>query len=382
MMRKRKFAFLLTLALIVGSVSIHTSAEPAARPSLSAQSAILIDATHGFSLLEQNADLPLPMASTTKIMTALTALAHANPDAIVTVSADAVGVEGSSVYLCAGEELTLRDLLYALLLQSANDAAEAIAIAVGGSVSGFASLMNELAREWGLTNTHFENPHGLDSDGHYTTARELAIITRHALSDPLLREIVGTVKTTIPLGDVPDARLLVNHNKLLRTYEGAIGVKTGYTKRSGRCLVSAAERNGVTLIAVTLNDADDWRDHTAMLDYGFAQYQTVELCRAETTACAIPVTGGSSEAVDLRFAESLSIPLPNGHAPIGVTFEAPHFLYAPTVADKTIGAAVFSCDLNGDGSPEEIARIPLTVADTVPIKPKTKRSFWNRLKGR
>ncbi|MDY3863965.1 MAG: serine hydrolase, partial [Eubacteriales bacterium] len=335
---------------------------------------------YGLVLSEKDADRRLPMASTTKIMTALTALANAAPETVIRTAPEAVGVEGSSVYLSAGEELTLEQLLYALLLQSANDAAAAIAVGVGGSIAEFADLMNAQAQRLGLTDTHFANPHGLDADGHYTTARELAVITREALSHPLIRKIVGTRRATIPQGENPDARLLVNHNRLLRTYPDAIGVKTGFTKKSGRCLVSAAERNGVTLIAVTLNAPDDWRDHTAMLDYGFTRFDTVDICRAGDAVCSVPVTGGTAEAVPMHAAESLTAALPIGHAPIRVTVEAPHFLYAPVPLDRQTGEAVYSCDLDGDGAAEEIGRVALVTAATVERRQTEQHGFFAWLK--
>lgn len=378
-MRKRLVSLLLSALMLALTVTLPAQAEPteqaprAVAPSLSAQSAVLIDARYGLVLTEKNADIRLPMASTTKIMTALTALTVAAPETIIKVAPEAVGVEGSSVYLTEGEELTLSDLLCALLLQSANDAAAAIAIGLGGSIAGFADLMNAEAAKLGLTDTHFVNPHGLDDDAHYTTARELATVTRAALELPLLRRLVGTIKATIPHGDDAEARLLVNHNRLLRTYAGAIGVKTGYTKRSGRCLVSAAERDGVTLIAVTLNDPDDWRDHEALLDYGFSCYRSVTLCRAGDAADALAVTGGTAETVGLRYAEELTVALPIGHSLIGVRIEAPHFLYAPITLDTAVGEAVYTCDLDGDGSPEELGRAVL-ITDSAVERTKTRQS--------
>ena len=378
-MRKRLLPILLLLSIAL--LCLPAEAAPTgSAPSVSAASALLMDADYGLILYEKDADRRLPMASTTKIMTALTALAHASGDTVITVPPDAVGVEGSSVYLAAGEKLTLCDLLYALLLQSANDAAAAIAIGIGGSIAGFADLMNAEAARLGLTDTHFANPHGLDAEEHYTTARELAIITRAALDVPLIRQIVGTVKATVPQGDQPDARLLVNHNRLLRSYDGAIGVKTGFTKKSGRCLVSAAERDGVRLIAVTLNAPDDWRDHTAMLDYGFAQFRSVPLCRTGDAAFSLPVTGGIADTVPLNYAEDCTVALPIGHRPVTVTVEAPRFLFAPVEADTVRGEAVYACDLNGDGKTEEIARVPLVTGGSAARKPAEQRGFFGWLK--
>lgn len=382
-MRKRWLPFLLLFSFVLGF--LPASAEPDGMPrspAVSAQSAILWDGTYGIPLWEKDADICLPMASTTKIMTALTAVRNADPDRTVTVPREAVGIEGSSVYLAEGEQLTLRQLLYALLLQSANDAATAIAIAVGGSVPEFAALMNREAAAMGLSDTHFENPHGLDAEEHYTTARELATITQIALQEPLIREIVSTQKATIPHGDSADARLLVNHNRLLRTYDGAIGVKTGFTKKSGRCLVSAAERDGVCLIAVTLNDPDDWRDHAAMLDYGFAQYTSVTLVRCGDKVTGIPVTGGERDEVTLTATRTLTLSLPQNHRPVTLTVEAPHFLFAPVTADREVGDAVYSCDLDGDGKPEVLGRVRLAAQHTVEQRQEEKTSLWQRIRAR
>ncbi|MBQ8861613.1 MAG: D-alanyl-D-alanine carboxypeptidase, partial [Clostridia bacterium] len=222
--------------------------------SVSAQSAVLIEAESGKIIYEKDAHTRRGMASTTKIMTALCAIESLPLDTVVTVPQEAAGVEGSSVYLKAGEKLTLENLLYALMLQSANDAAAAVAIATAGSIEGFAELMNAKAAELGLRDTHFENPHGLDGAEHYTTAYELAKIAAHALENEDFARIVSTVKHTVPATESSPARTLVNHNRLLRTYDDIVGVKTGFTKKCGRTLVSAAEREGVRLICVTLND--------------------------------------------------------------------------------------------------------------------------------
>jgi D-alanyl-D-alanine carboxypeptidase len=199
----------------------------------------------------------------------------------VTVPPEAAGVEGSSVYLKAGEKIKLEDLLYALMLSSANDAAAAIAISVSGSIDAFAELMNAKARELGLENTHFENPHGLDVEEHYTTAYELAKIAAYALENEMFAKIVSTVKHIVPASEGGYARALVNHNRLLREYDDIIGVKTGFTKKCGRTLVSAARRGGVTLVCVTLCDGDDWRDHRAILDYGFSEQSALQFLRLD-----------------------------------------------------------------------------------------------------
>ena len=260
--------------------------------AVSARAAVVIDADTGETLFEQNADSRLPMASTTKIMTALVALGEGDLDRVYTVKPEYAAVEGSSMYLKAGETLSLRDTLYGLMLASGNDAAVAIAGECGG-MTAFVGKMNAKAAELGLTDTHFDNPNGLPSDTHYTTAHELAKITAAALKDPVFRQIVSTKSCTV------SGHALSNHNRLLSMYDGAIGVKTGFTRAAGRCLVSAAERNGRTIIAVTLNDPNDWNDHMEMLDAGFAQYSEVTLHKAGDTIANARVFGGDTASVPL-----------------------------------------------------------------------------------
>jgi D-alanyl-D-alanine carboxypeptidase len=345
---------------------------------VSAKAAVLMEAVSGEVVFGQNPDLRLPMASTTKIMTALVALEEMPPETVITVPAETVGVEGSSIYLTAGETLTLEELLYALLLESANDAAETIAVAVAGSVADFASLMNRKAAALGLENTCFQNPHGLDADGHYTTARELALLTRAALQDPVFREICGTRRKTIPLHGTEGVRLLLNHNKLLGSYEGCIGVKTGYTRKTGRCLVSAAEREGVTLIAVTLNAPDEWRDHAAMLDYGFGIYEAVELCAAGGYAVPLWVVSGMREYVMVENTAALTLPLRRDHGPIRVVVELPPFVYAPVHAGALTGQLVFYEEGRG-GERKRLGAIPLTAAYGAEAIPK-RTGLWARLR--
>ena len=338
------------------------SASPDSPPgSISAKAAVLMEAQSGELVFSKNPDVPLPMASTTKIMTALVALEQISPTTAVTIPAEAVGIEGSSVYLCEGETLTMEELLYALLLASANDAAVAIAIAVAGSVEAFADLMNRKAAALGLTDTHFVNPHGLDAEGHHTTARELAIIARAALENARFREICATRRKAIPLNGAPRGRWLLNHNKLLSMYPGCIGVKTGYTKKTGRCLVSAAEREGVTLIAVTLGAPDDWQDHTAMLNFGFKQYTAVPLCDGSFFSSPLPVVGGTREYVLVENTASLTLTLPQKHGSIRCVVELPRFDYAPIAEGQTVGRLVFY-EEEADGGLRELGDVPLTAA--------------------
>ena len=339
-----------------------------AAPTLSARAAVLIEASSGQVLMETSAHERLPMASTTKIMTALVALEHAELDRQVKISADAVGVEGSSVYLKADEILTMEQLLCALLLESANDAAAAIAIEIAGDIESFAEMMNETAQKIGLADTHFTNPHGLDNAEHYSSAYDLAMLARYALQNPDFARIVSTYKTNIPLNGDEGIRVLINHNKMLKYYDGAIGVKTGYTKRCGRCLVSAATRDGVTMIAVTLSAPDDWRDHTAMLDYGFSLYECAHLAQPGDIRCALSCLGSTTESVSVSNRDAVSLILPREHGEITHVVEANRYLCAPVKAGDMVGEVVFCC--NG----KEIARIPLYAeedAETIP-RPKSR----------
>lgn len=320
---------------------------------VNAKAAVLIEADSGRVLYEQHAHTRLPMASTTKIMTALVVLERCDLRATVAVDERAVGVEGSSVYLYPGELLTVEQLLYAVLLSSANDAAAALAYLVADSIEGFAALMNQKAAEIGVRHTHFQNPHGLDADGHYTTAYDLAVITAYALQNEDFLRIVSTQKKVIPLQGQEGARVLRNHNRLLASYSGCIGVKTGFTKKSGRCLVSAAERDGVRLICVTLDCPDDWRTHTQLLDMGFATYERVSLADATAYMTSLPVVGGTQSQIYLQTDAAVSVALPRERGEIACKIVADHLVYAPVSPGQYLGEAIWTLD------GEEIARAPL-----------------------
>ncbi|MBP3571861.1 MAG: D-alanyl-D-alanine carboxypeptidase [Clostridia bacterium] len=350
---------------------------PVAFTGVNARAAVLLEAGSGEVIFGQNENARLPMASTTKIMTALVALEALPLDTSVKITAESVGVEGSSVYLAEGEVLTLEQLLYALLLESANDAASAIAVAVSGSVEAFAERMNRKATELGLTDTHFVNPHGLDAEGHYTTAYELAVIARAALENETFRTICATERKTIPLHGTEGVRLLLNHNKLLDSYEGCIGVKTGFTKKTGRCLVSAAKRDGVTLIAVTLGAPDDWRDHTAMLDYGFGLYETVPLCGAGSFSAPLWLVSGSQEYVMVENADALAVTLRRDHGPIRCAVELPRFEFAPVQAGQAMGQLRFFEEAR-DGTKRELGAVPLKASYGVEAVTYP-QSLWERL---
>lgn len=313
--------------------------------SVSAQSAVLIESSTGDVIFEKNPNQRLPMASTTKIMTAVVALENGDLSKTVRVAPEACGVEGSSIYLTAGEELTLEELLYAVMLESANDAASAVAYEISGGIEAFACLMNQTAEKIGLTESHFTNPHGLDDEAHYTTAHDLAKLTAYALQNEKFRQIVSTYKRQIPLRGDEGVRVLLNHNKLLRMSEDVIGVKTGFTKHSGRCLVSAAERDGVCVIAVTLNAPDDWRDHTAMHELGFARYSLRHLAVEGQFTINIPCPTAETGYITVSNTDSLSMCLKNG-TEVTYTVEAPHIIFPPIDIGDTVGRVVFSSDGN------------------------------------
>ncbi|UHA76216.1 D-alanyl-D-alanine carboxypeptidase [Paenibacillus sp. 481] len=269
----------------------ETNEEPsrAHTPSTAAKAAAIIDVRSGRILHSENGDEQLPMASTTKIMTAIVAIEHGKLSDKVKVSNRAVGKEGSSIYLRLGEEMSLNHMLYGLMLRSGNDAATAIAEHVGGSEEGFVYLMNEKARLLGLERTQFQNAHGLDAKGHYTTANELARISAYALHNATFREMVRTRIKSAPNPYEKWDYKWVNKNKMLRFYEGADGVKTGYTKQALRCLVSSATRNGQQLAVVTLNDGQDWVDHEHLLDYGFKTFPLTTLIEAGQKISGYPL---------------------------------------------------------------------------------------------
>lgn len=308
--------------------------------ALSAKSSILIDAHTGRVLMSQNSLQRLGMASTTKIMTALVAIETGRLDDIVAVSPKAAGMEGSSMYLKSGEKIRLHDLIYGLMLNSGNDAGAAIAEFIGGDVKGFADIMNQKAKNLGLKDTSFSNPHGLDDENHYTTAYDLAQITRHALEISAFAEIVSTkVKTIYTETDEGSyTRTLVNHNKMLSLYKGADGVKTGFTKKCGRCLVSSATKDGLKLIAVTLNAPDDWNDHSKMLDFGFSNYKWRCPVKTDDYMRTVPLIGAESDKVTLYAQSDVQLAMRSNDI-VRIVYDVPNFLEAPIYEGQCLGRA-------------------------------------------
>ena len=329
-MGKRIAGILLAVLILVFAMPARVGAV-----STSATAAILVDADSGRVLYEQNADARMLIASTTKIMTALVAIREGNLSDTVKVSKKAAYTEGSSMYLKVGEELTLETLLYGLMLCSGNDAAVAIAEHVGGSEAGFAELMNETAAELGMEHTSFANPNGLDHEDHYSTARDMAVLACAAMNNEILARIVSTRTVTI------GGRTMTNHNKLLSYMDGCIGLKTGYTQAAGRTLVSCAEQEGQRLVAVTLQDGNDWADHQALYEYGFSTYPSQRLATLGQQLQEAAVHGGAVSTVPLIAADTVSWPTAKGER-VETRIELEQPLTAPLTAGNRVGQAVFT----------------------------------------
>ncbi len=312
---------------------------------VSASAAVLMDMDSGRVLYERNAGTRMLIASTTKILTALVAIRDGNLTDPVKVSREAAYTEGSSMYLKEGEELTLETLLYGLLLCSGNDAAVAVAEHVGGSVKGFVERMNETAEELGMEDSSFANPNGLDDEKHYSTAHDMALLACAAMRNETLVRIASTRTVTV------GGRTMTNHNKLLSYVDGCLGLKTGYTRAAGRTLVSCTERNGQRLIAVTLQDGNDWADHQSLYDYGFSAYPAKRLAQLGQELA-------SRDGVPLIAADSFAWPLGQGEA-LETSLELDRPLSAPLRVGEKVGEAVFS--LNG----EEVGRVGLLCGKTL-----------------
>ncbi len=341
---------------------------PCKAQAVSAHSAVLMDAQTGRVLYEQNADDRALIASTTKIMTALVICEQCNVLDRVRIPKEAVGIEGSSMYLKEGEVLTVQELLYGLMLHSGNDAAVALAIYCGGTVEGFCQLMNDKAHRLGLQNTHFENPNGLDSPGHYSTARDMAVLSVYAMKNPIFAKTVST--KSVKVGE----RYLTNHNKLLWRVPGADGVKTGFTKAAGRILVSSATRDDRRLIAVTMNDPNDWKDHADLLEQGFAGYSIQQVVSEGTCVGSVEVAGGQTGYVELLAAEDFFFALRRDEEP-QLLLQGTGFVYAPVAKGQPAGVA-YVCI--GDSA---VGKIPLVYGSTVEQKPIPERTLWDKIFG-
>lgn len=355
----KRFLLGAALAALTLCSSARAAEEP---PAVSAAAAAVMHVETGTVLYEKNADSHMLIASTTKIMTALVVLERCALDEPVEILPEYTAVEGSSMQLRAGETYTVEQLLYGLLLVSGNDAATALACHAAGSIEDFAALMNEKAAALGLTETAFQNPHGLDAPGHYSTARDLARLACCAMQNETFRTIVST--ETYRIGD----KNYVNHNRLLRSYPGAVGVKTGYTREAGRILVSCAQREGTQFVCVTIADPDDWDDHTRLLDWAFDRYEY----RAVDARYALPAVSGAEASCTVVPAGETSLLVERGTA-WTLHAELPRYVFAPVAAGDAVGTLTVT---TADG---QTAALPLVCAQDVPLAENARLTPRERL---
>ena len=358
---RRLFA-VLTAAVIAFSIPVRAGAV-----GTSASCAILMDADSRRILYAQNIHEARLIASITKLMTALVAVER-EPDLeqVVTIQPEWLGSEGSSIYLKPGEQITLKALLYGLLLQSGNDAAMAIACFLAGDEASFVELMNQKAWELGMDHSSFANPSGLNHEDHYSTAYDMALLACACLENETVADICSTRTITI------EGRTFANHNRLLYQYEGCVGMKTGYTERAGRTLVSAARRDGQTLVCVTLNDGNDWKDHASLLDYGFSTYPRVILCEKGQTFGGLPVSGSLLTAVEAVAAREVSFPLMEGEE-LELEVDLTDAVQAPISAGTVMGTAWWKLD------GQAVAYTELVCASGAGLDLYEPDNWWDRL---
>ncbi len=365
-------------AVCIFFTPVRVTAGQQAPDDISAKGYILMEASSGKILAAKEEHEKRPMASTTKIMTALLTLEQDGLDDFFQVDNDAIMVEGTSMGLLEDDQVTLRTLAYGMLLSSGNDAANLAAVKISGSIEKFAEKMNARAEQIGMKDTHFVTPSGLHDEEHYSTPYDMALLAREALKNDDFAEICGQKKAKLTYGNPPYTRWLSNHNKLLDYYEGCIGMKTGFTKKAGRCLVSAAERDGITLICVTLNASNDWQDHTKLFDYGFSvvERQKVPVDLSQTT---FPVVGGVKDEVGVTLSEDLYAVLSQEELQnASQQILRNPFCYAPVQEGDTVGRL----QLVYDG--KVVAEETLVAAETIEQKQvdlSVQKSIWERIKG-
>lgn len=338
---------------------------------VSAKSAILMCADSGSVVFRKNENEKLSMASTTKIMTSLLTLEAAEiENKEVKITQEMVAVEGSSMGLRVGNVVTLDTLVKGMLMCSGNDAANSAAIAVGGTVEKFAVLMNERAKQIGMKNTNFVTPSGLDDDNHYSTAYDMALLGAYAMENDKFKEIASQKSATVDFIEPCERHSYANHNKLITKYKGCIGVKTGFTKKSGRCLVSCAERDGVRLIAVTLNAPDDWNDHIKMFDYGFSKVKSVK-CDDTNMNYSHPIVGASENEILLNAAFPVEFTVnSDDEDKITKRLDLPDFFYAPVEKGQIMGTIYY--EVNG------VVAGSTNIISACDVEENSKLSFWDR----
>mgnify|MGYP004717167299 FL=1 len=369
----KKAALLLAAILLLMHPAAAACLVTGEAYGVGAAAAIVMEAESGEVLFAQEIHRQLPMASTTKIMTALLTLEQPNLQQEFTVDETAIRVEGSSMGLRQGDTVTLYALAVGMLLASGNDAAGAAAVRISGSMKAFVAEMNRRAASLGMNNTHFVTPSGLDAEEHYSTAYDMALLARAALQNPLFAGIAASRRMTVSYGQPPYARSLLNHNRLLSLYGDAIGVKTGFTKKAGRCLVSAAEKDGVRLICVTLNCPDDWNTHAALYQRYFALTESRPLT---LEAPILPVVGGQKAALQTVLVGQPTYTAIRGRKE-GITVTVylnRGFCYAPVEAGQPLGQVVWR---RGD---HVIGTAVLAAGESIPAL-ESHRPWWQKLYG-
>jgi len=354
---KKRWAGLFMLAALLYNAGIAW----AAADQTSARAAYVLDLKTGRTLFAVNENAEMPMASTTKVMTALIALEQGNLDDLVETTRAAYGQPGTSIYLSLGEKLTLEQMLYGLMIASGNDAAVAIADHIGGSVEGFCAVMNERARSLGANHTNFVNPNGLPVANHYTTAHDLAVIAAAAMENPVFREIVSTQRASIPWEGREYMRVLRNKNALLTSYDGATGIKTGFTRAAGRCLVFGSRREDMEIVGVVLNCSNWFAEAARIMDLVYARYTWVEMLPDGERVGVVSVTGGEQESVPVVLRGALAAPVAETEMPL-LEIELPDSVLAPQPSGAQVGWAI----LRANG--EELSRRPIVLAE--PVRPK------------
>lgn len=370
---KRLLSLLMALAMSGCLVCIRTEA-------VSARAAVVIDAQTGEIVYSLNSSQKLPMASTTKIMTTLLLLESGDLDSEFVIDERALLTEGSSMNLCLGDEVTKRELCYGMMLPSGNDAANASALKLAGEYEAFGEMMNSRARKIGMKNTNFVTPSGLHDPNHYSTAYDMALLAREALKNEDFREICSTRSIVLSSENWSCDKYLTNTNKLLKKYPGCIGIKTGFTDEAGRCLVSAAEKDGVALICVTLHDPDDWNDHTELLNDGFRLVKKVPIENASADF-EVNIAGGVADTIKCKPESTPYISSVRGKVPeTAERIFLPEFVYAPVKAGDRVGYAEYLLDGEAVFRTEIIANQDCAYALGEPKDPLAE--FWDNLRSR
>ena len=342
---KKTLIFVTILSIIL---FLFFSPRDIAYASISARGMVLIDANTTRILYSHNEAEQMPMASTTKIVTAITVLENCNNlDEIVTITKPSTLIEGTSIYLKEGEQLTVKQLLYGLMLQSGNDSAHALALHIGDNIENFANMMKQTAIKAGAKNSSFANPHGLDAPNHYTTAYDLALITSYALKNKDFKDIVSAKKFIIEAGENTTARTLINKNRLLDSLDGCIGVKTGYTSKAGRCLVTACERENTTLICVVLNCRPMFEESVELIEKAFNEFENVTILEDYGCVGEIDVVGGEKNKINLYNQKGFSILLlPEEKSNINIEYDLPKVIQAPISKNTPVGKVKIFYDNN------------------------------------